>query len=308
MGFFEMMGILFLPSVVAVFLLRIVGWHVAQPVDPDLAVTLVDSARNFIPVWLGLTLLSAVAASIGTVIAGRRLPEAGVFAAGIGLASLALRGGSMQMVLSYGVSNGQSSRQAVMISMALDCLLWVSIMAVVWVVTALVRKWLWSESPNDSQEGDKPKTSAKPDKPVSLWAGWPALAGTTFLAVFIIWATISRTPVASIARGQVIASIAAGLYIGALATRYFTGLNNTYWYALAAPLIGLIAYLLGFLNSDMSWAEGSIYKFYAFLATTPPHDLVRGLPIEYVAVGVAAALAGFWSGERVEHAAEHELT
>ncbi len=70
---------------------------------------------------------------------------------------------------------------------------------------------------------------------------------------------------------------------------------------LAAPAAALIGFILGHISSDMGWTQGNMYQPYAQLATTPPHALVRALPIEYIAVGVAGALGGFWAGERFEH-------
>ena len=97
-----------------------------------------------------------------------------------------------------------------------------------------------------------------------------------------------------------------GLFLGAMAARYFTSINQALWYALAAPIVGLIGYLLGYINAGMGWAVKEGYQYYINLATTPPHDLVRPLPIEYVAVGVAAAIAGFWTGHRLQEAVVEE--
>ena len=304
-GFVEKARV-FLACVVAVLLLRTVGWMVAEPTDPDMAVSFSASGRAVLASWPALAVLTAVAAVLGTTIAGRRLPEAGVFAAGVGLATLALRGGSMEVLLAYDTTG----RRALMMAMARDCLLWTALMAVTWIVNALVWRWLWTDQPAGDGAASSPapteprakKPAAKPARSRGGWADWPALAITAVIGAVVIWMTIARTPVAVIARGQVIASIAAGLYLGAMAARYFTGIEDARWFVLAVPAVALVGYLLGYINGDMSWAQNSGYKFYALLATTPPHSLARPLPLEYLAVGVPAALAGFWSGQRVEHA------
>ena len=46
---------------------------------------------------------------------------------------------------------------------------------------------------------------------------------------------------------------------------------------------------------------------YALLATTPPHALVRPLPVEFLAAGLAGAIMGYWSGGKVELVAEQEM-
>jgi len=307
LGFLDKLRVL-LACAVAVLLMRSVGWHVARPADPELAVTLTESGRGALAVWPALVLLTAVAASLGTVIVGRRLPEGGVFAAGIGLAALALRGNSMQMVLGYRGSAEAAGRRSLMISMACDAVLWAAILAVSWVVVVMVRRWLWPEpaSEPDTPEASDRKGRKKADEPAEAKPGWYALAVTGVLAAVIIWLTIARTPVAQVARGQVVASVAAGLFLGAMGARYFTGVEEAHWYALAALAVALTGYLLGYLNAGLGWAEGSTYQPFADLATTPPHALVRPLPIEYLAIGVSGALAGFWSGRKIEYAAGEE--
>jgi len=300
----------------AVLLLNPVGWAVVAPSDPDMGITFVLLRAHGLGAWPALTVLAVVAGAIGTAVAGRRLPEAGVFAAAVGLAGLALRGGSMRMLLAYQVTPDPASRRAFMWAMALDTLMWTALMLVVWVAAMLVWRWLWSSpeeagaaaaSPPAARGGGKDAPTAAAVWSRTPWSGWPALAVTGLVGLFVIWTTIARTPVATIARGQVIASIAGGLYLGAMAGRYFTGIDRAVWYAAAAPAIALVGWLLGYLAADMSWAQAGGYKFYALLAITPPHNLVRALPVEYVAVGVAAALCGFWGGERVEQAAREAV-
>lgn len=292
---------------VAIVLMYTVGWLVAEPVDAQLAVTFVESGRPILSIWPGVLALTLVSASIATVIAGRRLPEAGAFAAGVGLTALALRGNSMQMVLAYCGSANAPGRRTLMWSMAWDCLLWSAIMTCVWVVMAGVRAWLWPKSPVEADgQAHGLRATDPPSWPAWAKGGWPALAITWVVACLVIWLTVARTPVANTLRGQVIASVGGGLFLGAMIGRYFTSIHDARWYALAAPAVALTAYLLGFLNAGMAWAQGPPYQPYAALAITPPHDLVRALPIEYIGAGVAAALLGFWSGEKIQHVVVEE--
>lgn len=286
-----------LASAAAVVLLVLVGWVVAEPADPDMGVTLVARWSRVATVWPALMVMTAVAGVIGTVISPRRLPEAGVFAAAIGLAGLALKGGSMQDVLGYMGSTEPAGRRELMTLMALDSLLWGGVIVVTWIVTAMVRRWLWAEE-DLLILGGMPR-SRGPGTTVAA-AGWPAMVITGLVAVFFIRMTVARTEVATIARGQVAASVAGGFYLGAMAARYFTGRPWAWWYLLAVPAAALLAYLVGYLNAGMGWADGTVYQAYAHLKTTPTHALARPLPIEYLSIGVAATLAGFWSGEKME--------
>jgi len=299
-----------LPAVaVSVALLATVGWRVAQPLDPDWAVTLTQSGRSLLAIAPSLLLLMVVVAAIGTALSGRRVPQGGLFATAVGLVVLSVRGGSMQVMLAYCGIDGVGSRRSLMVLMAFECVLWAALLAASWLVVENVRRWLWPATASGSgksegvKDGKKAKSSASGQ--AKSFAGWPALAVTTVVALFIIWMTIARTPVATIARAQVIASVAFGLYLGVLAARYFTGITDVRWYILAPLAVALVGYLLGFLQADLSWAKGQLSS-YARLATTPSHALARPLPIEYIAVGVAGAIAGLWSGEKIEHVTKQE--
>ncbi len=282
---------------VAILMMYGVGWNVAQPPDSLLGLTFTASGRSsYLHVWLIMLVLGAVTAAIATAVAGKRLPEAGLFAVGVGMATMALRGGSMQSILAYSASPDTGSRRELMWQMGQDCLLWAAVMAVAWAVSTLARRWLWPDSGSLVCPAHR--------KPVTPQLGAGALASTLVVALIVIWLTIARTPVAEIARGQVVASVAAGLFLGAMAGRTVTGVDNASWYLPAVVLVGLTAYLVGYLEADMSWASASSYRPYTGLATTPPHDLVRPLPVEYMAVGVAGVLGGFWCGDRAEQTAE----
>lgn len=308
LGLIEKLRVL-LACVIAIVLLTTVGWVVAAPADPQAGVVLVAQPERAMAVWPALIVLTAVAGVIGTVMSPRRLVEGGVFVAAIGLAGLALKGGSMQDVLQYALAAPDAaSRRGLMTRMALDTLLWTGLMAAAWIVVALVRRWLWADEElyNPVPAPAAQNNAAAPAKRQS--AGWPAFLITGVMAAFIILATSARTPVATLARGQVIAAVAGGFFLAAMTARYFTGQHRAHFYVLAVPAVALLAWLIGYLNAGMSWAQGAENPWAAFveLKQTPPHALVRPLPIEYLAAGVAGALAGFWSGERVEHVAEPE--
>ncbi len=298
---------------VAVLIMSTVGWHAASPADPDMAVTFILRETRMVPAWIIVGLLTAVSAAVGTAIAGRRLPEAGLFAAGVGLTGLALHGGSMQVLLQYYPADSEATRSALMRQLVLDSLLWAAILLGAWFVSWTVWRWLWSasfmedaasngESAPKNSGSSAGKSAIQPIDHASPWSGWPALLVTAMVASIFIWLTIALTPVANIARGQVIASVAGGLFFGAMTARYFTGINHSHWYVLAALAVALIGYLLGYLRADMAWATN--YKYIAQIPSTPPHELVRPLPIEYLGAGVAGALLGFWASAKVEHAVE----
>lgn len=309
--FLEKMRIL-AAAVVAVVLMTTIGWMVVSPADPDMAVSLTTGGRALWTAWPAMLALTVVVSLLGTVIAGPRLPESGLFAASIGLVGLALRGGSMQTVLAYCAGTEEAGRKALMVRMEFDVVLWAALLIASWLAVSLAWRWLWGEQPAEPVETPAPAPSKGSKKAQAVQssggsrAAWPGWAVTTVLGLFIIWITVARTPVAMVARGQVIASVAGGLFLAAMAARYFTGVDDVRGYLLAPLVIGAVGYLLGYLQADMGWTrEGS--GAYALLSTTPPHALVRPLPLEYLAAGVAGSIAGYWYGCKVELVAEQEL-
>ena len=306
-GFFDKLRVV-VAAGVAVVLVGYVGWMAAEPTDPQMAVTFTEGGRSIWATWPSLLVLTVVAAAVGSAIAGPRLPEAGMFAAAIGLAGLALHGGSMQMLLEYVADSDTVNRRHLMVSMGVDTVLWAALLAVSWVVVAAVGRWLWGTRADGGPEKPQPpkKSSKNSSSLVDRLGGGPlALAVTSIVAMFVIWMTVARTPVANIARGQVIASVFFGLYLGAMAGRYFTGIDHARYYMLAPLVAALVGFLLGYLQANMGWAGGALAA-YAQLATTPLHALARPLPIEYVGVGLAGAIAGFWSAEKIEQVAGQE--
>ncbi len=308
LGFLDKLRVL-LAAGVAIVLLTYMGWMIARPTDPEMAVTLTRGGRSLFATWPALLVLTVVASAVGSAISGPRLPEAGMFAAAVGLAGLSLHGGSAETLLVYVGGPDVTGRRSLMFFMAVDALLWAALMAVAWSATLIVSRWLWGPPPvSVPVPPAKKNVSVKADSVVEMIGGGTlALAITTVFSLFFIWMTIARTPVAIIARGQVIASVFFGLYLGAMLARYFTGLDQVRYYMIAPLIVALIGFVLGYLQVNMSWADGALAD-YAKLATTPPHALARPLPIEYVAVGLAGTITGFWSGEKVEHVAEQELS
>jgi hypothetical protein len=302
----------------AVVVLYTIGWMAVQPTDPSLAVTFVRSGRAIPAIWPAVAVLCAVAGIIGTVISGPRLPEAGLFAASIALAALSLHGGSMFDLMANKGATSQATRQAFMRAMAIDCALWAAIMFVTWIAVSWAYRWVWTDSSAATPDAAQPPVSSA-GKPTRMqkegtptrraaWTGWSALIVTGVIGAFVVWISSGREPVAPVHRGQTIAAVAGGLYLGAMGGRYFTGIRDVRWYLLAVPAVGMLAWLVGYLSADMKWAQGTEWQYYIALATTPTHDLARPLPIEYIAVGTAAVLAGYWGGDKMEQVASHEAT
>lgn len=291
----------------SVLILYTMGWIAAQPSDPESAISFVRSGRAIPGIWPALTVLTIVAGIIGTVIAGPRLPEAGLFAAAIGVAGLSIRGGSMCELLANESAILPDARQAFMKAMTVDVALWSALMLATWMAVRWTYRWVWMNEgtlPESQSGAESARSKDAKMAPAAYQLGWGALIASVILGLFIIWMTAGRDPVSPVLRGQTIAAVAAGLYFGAMGGRYFTGVRDVRWYLLAVPAVALLSCLIGYWSADMVWAQGTHYQYYSSLATTPTHDLARPLPIEFIAVGTAAALAGYWAGDKMEQVAQ----
>lgn len=286
---------------ISIVLLYYAGWYVVGPPDDRMGISFLAGDQAPLKSLPMMCLLSVAIAAIATAVTGRRLPEAGLFATAVGIAVLALRGGSMQSFLAYLAADGTGDRQSLMFTLALDGLLWSGMIAACWFTTLWVQRWLIGDA---VEPEDRSESKVLPESSVSPKWRWIPVLATAFIACLLIWQTIARTDVATIARGQVVASIAGGLFLGSMLVRSSLNLHDIRWYLLAVPVVLLVGYSLGYLNADLAWASESALAPYAELATTAPHALARPLPVEYVAVGTAAVVAGFWSGHKVQAVTE----
>ncbi len=290
--------------VVAIGLMRYLGWMVAGPKDPEMGLTLAVGTGIDIGSWVAILVLSLVSSVLGTAISGRRLREAGLLVGCVGLAAMAQRAGTMQDVLGYHAGIEESSRQALMIRLLLDTALWGAILVANWLAVMFVYGWLWLPGGGEAaikNEAPSPAANGEGAKP-----GWMATGATTIAALFMLNATLSRTDVTPILRGQTIGVLILGMMLLVMLVRYFVGVHESRWY-LGAPLfVAVVAYVMGYVNADMTWTQGEVLHF-RHLATTPPHTLARVLPVEYVSMATIGVILGFWSGEKIEEVAESEL-
>jgi hypothetical protein len=291
---------------VAVWLMRTVGWYVISPADSEMGLTFLLNDQPLISAWIGILLLSLVSSVLGTVISGRRLPEAGMLVGCVGLAALVARGGTMQDVLAYHAGTDEASRQKLMLLMMVDTGLWAAILVANWLAVTAAFRWLW-KAPfhfqlTGGQSSAKPSDGKAPDTAEHARAGWLASGATAIAALFLMYTAFGRQAEAPVLRGQIFGALFLGFWVIVMAVRYFVAIHDSRWYAAAPLLVALAAFALGYFNADMSWALPPFRE----LASTPPHMLARALPVEYLTVGLAGAIMGFWSGEKIEEVADLE--
>ncbi len=275
------------------------GWTIARPADPQMAVTLLLENRAWPAVLVSVLVLAAVSSAVAAAVAGKAMADAGVLAAACGLAMMSVRGGTMTQVLMYH-GTSESERRTLATAFGIETLLWFAAIASAWLVGHLVRSWL-----------DGLAAAAEASTPRSRWArvreafthvrhGMFGMVVCAALAWLFIGATMSRTAASAIERGQVFFALGAGFFVGAAVAQQIWAKGAACWYGLSVLIVALLGYSRAALNPVIS-AAGPL-ESYARLATTPPNDLARALPIEYMGMGVAGVILGHWVGRRMHYA------
>lgn len=220
----------------------------------------------------GVLIVAAVA--LGTLLAGFVRPDAGLFAAAVGLMALSLRGRTMDAVLHYGTG------RAVFLWLAVELVLLYAFLAAAW--------WaLFSLQRQGRLHGDAVRDGLA-DAELPEHAGWIALLTQAVImgAVVIVIAQAED-------KKQVIAAVAIGAWAGAFFPYWQHGARPSAWYWTGPLVVGVAGYLLAYVNPPEGWGIGRPGYRAGFLAA-----LVRPLPLDYAGVGTAAALMGYWMRRR----------
>ncbi len=288
-------------------------WLLVGPKDPYSAVTIVYHHRP----WLALPILilfAAVGSGVATVLMAGRLTDFGVFAIGVALAGLSFCGGNLSALLRYQAENA-NLRGAVHGHLALDVLLWTLVAAAGYLACALVEARLYPLSTDALSTKGKGGSPAASD----VWGRWlsrharltgtpsdwatelrqGALAAVICLAVAIVVIRLAAgRPDGPVKAGQVCFAVGLGFWLGAIAANQFCRPALGVWCCLVVPLVALVGHCGVWLNPSLPEA----LRQYTDIVTMAPNGLARGLPIDYLSIGPAAAVLGVWTSRRIHRA------
>ena len=289
----------------AVFLT--VGWEAVSLRDPMAAVSVLITP-DALPTWVQLIMLAGVTSAIATIVLGRILPDAGVFAASFGLAVLGLRGGTTEYILMQRADAQSIAPGSLTVQLVTETLAWVLVLLTAVIVSAATSRWFfgtptWHEHLSGGhlpivgrwlggQADPQVQTDAHPgesaDHVVPYGAG---LRHTAFVAVamFVLMSLMSVDSAhRPILHGQVCFVVAAAAWIATYYGFRFFPVRSALWSLLAIPLVSVLAYL---------WS-GVIPAESTQPANLPVSAMLRPLPVQYVAVGFASVMAAFWCVHR----------
>lgn len=279
-----------------------VGWLAVEPDDPLGAVSILT--RTGAPMMLLQTAaLACVASALGTVLAGRRRVDIGTFAAALGLAAVSLRGSTARYLLADSAAAGSSVGRDLPIKFAFESLAWFVVVALSLVISALVTRWFSAQRDQEAVHNRGVNTwepplpagldipglgtrlfGAQPQQQTHLRDGVRHTAVATVLGLLAI-GFFSGGPLSrGIQHGQVCFVVAAGVSVACYAAHRLMPVRSALWSIVAVLLIALIGYAWASVRPAVAGLPPAI----------PSSSFLRVLPIQYISVGTAAALAMFW--------------
>lgn len=250
------------------------GWMAMAPDDPYGAVSLLLRG-NALGMWVQAAGLAVVTSAIATVLAGRSLPYAGAFAAAIGLAVVSLRGRTAESLI-IAARTSDLGTSALGVRMGVEALAWVGVLALALVVGEQVSRWCFAKAAEPGEVRGQGR------------GGVPAPAfGLAMVAIALLAFNVLGAGMHSreIRHTQVCFVVAASVWLGGYFGIRIVPVRGIFWYVAAVAVMALGGYFWAALQSDGP----------SFPASVPPSNFLRVLPIQFVAVGVAAAITAYWS-------------
>lgn len=287
-------------------LLTTLGWALAHPPADLAGVSLTywgAAAAARAAAGLLVLMLGCVAASMA--ICRGDAPYVGMWCAFLALGGLAIRGGTIRLMLERAQVAG-SARQ-LYLALAMECLIW---LVIVLAAEALARglwrryftahRWL-------ARFGMPEDESAKLQDLITLREIEPSgispnvwrdqglallVTGGVAYAVLYFWLQSQE-------KGQVLCGAFVAFALGAMAARWIAPLARPAMLFAAVPLTAAVGYLLADAavpNPDRI-AETRMYPGFG-LST-----IGRGLPIDYVSFGIAGVVVGYYAAikARIHH-------
>ncbi len=294
LGFFERLAV-WASWGMAGWIFLTAGWLVMRPDDPLGPVSLFSRHSGLLVLVL-VAGLSGVTAALATLIAGRKLVDVGTFSVALGLALVSLRGDTARYIVLQSVD---PARAPAFWQLPLESLGWLLVIGVAIGASSVVMRWCHPKAVRELADPSIDWVLAMPAGFElrafgSVAAGGAArtplrvaLTHTVVVAVagLIAFNLLSAgLATRAIEHGQacfvVAASVCAACYVG----YRIAPVRSALWSILGVGLLTIGAYLWGTLSgTDGSNPPG-----------VPASPFLRVLPLQYVSVGTAAAVAMTW--------------
>jgi len=285
--------------VAAVMLFLTVGWRFLAPVDPFGAVSLAPRGGAFLAL-VQVCLLAGLASALISFVFSMRLPDAGLFAASVGLLAAALRGANATALLLDSTSLNATQHRSLAVHFLWESMAWWTVILAALVGSALAtRMRVRPERWEALKRGDGlTRIPAGLDWPIlrnrllrgmalrSMDArrGLHHLALTAGVGMAVLTFLITGMNHRATDHGQVCFVVAASVMIGGWCGHHWAPVRSAFWTILGVIPMALIAYGWAALRPVEAGLPPGI----------PASPFVRILPVQFVAAGTAAAVAITW--------------
>ncbi len=264
-----------------------VGWMALSPDDPLGAVSLL-AQHGALLMGAQALLLTMVCSAVATVLAGRQLPEAGLFATALGLSALSVRGDTVRYFLVNCASEGATCERMLALRFVVETLAWSLVLFAAIPVAALVISWCgWSLEPGASAVPNVEKARTAPNGFLARLIANSAVrhvaivAGIMLFSMAIMFSGSSRR---AVLHGQSCFIVFASTFLAVWGGHRLAPVRSAMVSLLALPVAGAIAYL---------WAAVTAGSF-SPLPNLPSSGFLRILPLQFMAVGAAAVVSAVW--------------
>ncbi len=291
LGFFERLGV-WASWGMGGWIFLTAGWMIMRPADPLGPVSLFSGQSGLLVVAL-VAALSGVTAALATVIAGRKLVDAGTFSVALGLALVSLRGETAGYFVLQSIDPAHAPK---FWQLPLESLGWLLVIGVAICVSDVVMRWC---HPKAVRELADPST----DRVLAVPAGFElrafgsgaaartplriALTHTVVVAVAgLIAFTVLSAGLATraIEHGQACFVVAASVCVACYVAYRIAPVRSALWSILGVGLLTIGAYLWVTLTGSAGSNPPGV----------PASPFLRVLPLQYISVGTAAAVAMTW--------------
>ncbi len=250
------------------------GWMAMAPHDPLGAVSLL-ARSNPTAMLLQAGGLAVVAAVVAVVLSGRKIANAGPFAAALGLVVVSLRAETAEYLLLLSAQSAPTALRTLAVSLAFESLAWFLVILATFGASGLVMRWCFGSSPDPNVEG----------APSSVRSGLLHMSATAAIALLAYTVLSTGAEKRAIQHGQVCFVTAASFWIGCYFAHRFVHVRGIFWTLLSVPLAAFVAYMVaGFRGVDPGLPSG-----------IPSASILRALPIQFVALGSAGLIMAYGS-------------
>jgi len=269
------------------------------PRHPLDAVSLL-TAPNYWMMWLQAALFACGAAVIGSILAGRIIPDVGTFTAVAGLAAVSLRGATTESMLVRIADGPQTAQHRLAFELFGEALAWIVIAAICTFVSAWVVRSLFERSgapealPRSTRNRvmagyDVPRVGATflrvdADRLTNPSTGFKHIAIASIVGCVALFVLGDGLDARTIRHGQTCFLVAVAVALGGYFAQKNAPVRSALWSMVGSWLIVIVAYLWASLRPINE----------ALPANVPTSHVLHILPIQFVSVGTAAAVAMFW--------------